>query len=317
MVSVFYIVLGAIFAGYFALAGYDYGVAILLRRTAKTDEQRRLVLGALGPFFLGNEVWLVAGLGLLIGVFPLADGELLSGLYPVLIGLIAAIVVFTAAVQLRSRFLGGRRLWDLTIVGMGFVIAAGWGAVFGLVLQGFPLRFGPLPFMTGVLTTVLFVMHGAGLLVVRVPDPMRSAAVKIACGMVFPAVVLTLATGLTAILTADAITRPWPAAALVVVLAGVCAVVGRAHRSGRHGWGVMASGAAAALPVIITGIAMLPYLYVHIDNSRSLTIAQSAASPASLHFLALVALPLLPVLLGFQLATWWMWRRAPQKPSFY
>ena len=245
MAELFYLLLGAVFAGYFALAGYDYGVGVLLRSTAKTDEERRLVLGALGPFFLGNEVWLVAGLGLLLAAFPLAEGALLSGLYPVLVPLMAAIVLFTAAVQIRSRAAFARPAWDLAIVVSGFIIAFGWGAVFGLVLQGLPVRLGPLPLITGALTTALFTLHGATLLRLRTPAPIAERAATIANRMTYSAAVLAVAAGLTSMADAQAVRRPVLAAIATAGLAGTVYLAGRLHHRGRTGWALVATGTAA------------------------------------------------------------------------
>ncbi|WP_213452997.1 cytochrome d ubiquinol oxidase subunit II [Rhizomonospora bruguierae] len=86
-----YGVLGLFFAGYLALAGYDYGAGLLLRAAGRDG------LTALGPYFLGNEVWLVAAVGVLFGAFPRLEGELISSLYPaILAGLVAAVGVAAA-----------------------------------------------------------------------------------------------------------------------------------------------------------------------------------------------------------------------------
>ncbi|MGH8882568.1 MAG: hypothetical protein ACRD0P_35350, partial [Stackebrandtia sp.] len=60
-----------------------------------------------------------------------------------------------------------------------------------------------------------------------------------------------------------------------------------------------------------------PYLFVHTDSSRSVTITQAAGSDASLGFLLSAAVPVLPVLLAFQIVTWWIWRRVPRDIGFY
>ena len=52
------------------------------RPAAPARHRRRAALTALGPFFLGNEVWLVAAVGILFGAFPTLEGELLAGYYP-------------------------------------------------------------------------------------------------------------------------------------------------------------------------------------------------------------------------------------------
>ncbi|ADD42605.1 cytochrome d ubiquinol oxidase subunit II [Stackebrandtia nassauensis] len=317
MAELFYVLLGAVFAGYFALAGYDYGVGVLLRLCGRTDTERRLILGALGPFFLGNEVWLVAGLGLLLAAFPLAEGALLTGLYPALFPLIAAIVLFTAAVQIRSRATFARPLWDLLIVGSAALISFGWGASFGLVLQGMPVRFGPLPIITGALTTALFTMHGASLLAVRTPDPIRGRAALIGSRMTFSAVVLVIAAALTAAVNAHAVNQPVIAAIGALALIAVILASQRLRRRNRPGLALIATGTAATLPMIIAAAAMYPYLYVDLDAAHSLTLTQAVAANSSLDFLLATAVPVLPVLLGFQAATWWIWRASPTKPGFY
>ncbi|MEE3919662.1 cytochrome d ubiquinol oxidase subunit II [Micromonospora sp. BRA006-A] len=64
-----YALLGLFFATYLVLGGYDYGVGLLLARRGPAPGSRA-TLTALGPFFLGNEVWLVAAVGILFGAFP-------------------------------------------------------------------------------------------------------------------------------------------------------------------------------------------------------------------------------------------------------
>lgn len=69
------------FAVYAVLDGFDVGVGILYMLVANTDEERRLVMKAIGPVWKGNEVWLVAGGGLLFLAFPKAFAAGFSGFY--------------------------------------------------------------------------------------------------------------------------------------------------------------------------------------------------------------------------------------------
>ncbi|MFD0822292.1 cytochrome d ubiquinol oxidase subunit II, partial [Micromonospora zhanjiangensis] len=102
-----YALLGLFTVAYLVLGGYDYGVGLLLATTGR-PEQRRLALTAVGPFFLGNEVWLVAAVGILFGAFPRLEGELLAALYPAVAVAVAGVILVTAAVQSRSRPAGER-----------------------------------------------------------------------------------------------------------------------------------------------------------------------------------------------------------------
>ena len=85
---------------YAVLDGYDLGVGILLRHA--NDDEKDQMIASIGPFWDANETWLVLGVGILLTVFPLAHGIILTALYlPVafmLIGLILRGVSFDFAV---------------------------------------------------------------------------------------------------------------------------------------------------------------------------------------------------------------------------
>ena len=58
-----------LFTGYAMLDGFDLGIGALHLFTNK-DEERRVMLNAIGPVWDGNEVWLVTGGGALFAAFP-------------------------------------------------------------------------------------------------------------------------------------------------------------------------------------------------------------------------------------------------------
>ena len=66
---------------YVVMDGFDFGAGILHLFVAQTNEERREVLGAVGPFWDGNEVWLLAGGGTMFLAFPRVLGAGFSGFY--------------------------------------------------------------------------------------------------------------------------------------------------------------------------------------------------------------------------------------------
>jgi cytochrome bd ubiquinol oxidase subunit II len=115
------VLLGVLFAGYFVLGGLDYGVALVARGRADLDR--------IAPVFLGNEVWLVAAAGFLLGAYPLNEGELLTAhRIPASVGLLGAVIV-VAAYGMRL-FAPRAGLGWVARVG-GFLAAVGWGAALG------------------------------------------------------------------------------------------------------------------------------------------------------------------------------------------
>jgi cytochrome d ubiquinol oxidase subunit II len=147
-----------LFAGYFVLGGLDYGVALMARDSRDLDRIAR--------FFLGNEVWLVAAVGLLFGAFPVNEGDLL-GVYrvPVALALIGVVIV-TATFGMRifspghSGALGRSGALDgLAKIG-GTLAALGWGATLAAVWQGGSFRVTPLVVVCSLGLLALVGLHG-------------------------------------------------------------------------------------------------------------------------------------------------------------
>src|SRR5882672_223945 len=77
---IWFILLGALLAGYAILDGFDLGVGAL-HLLAKGDQERRLMINSIGPVWDGNEVWLVTGGGALFAAFPDVYATIASGFY--------------------------------------------------------------------------------------------------------------------------------------------------------------------------------------------------------------------------------------------
>lgn len=187
-----YALLGLFFATYLVLGGYDYGVGLLLAR-GTDPARRRAALTALGPFFLGNEVWLVAAVGILFGAFPTLEGELLSGFYPAVVGALVGVILVTAGVQLRSRPTAEatRARWDRVVVAGSALAALGWGALLGGLLQGVPRHADghvagvthlatPFAAAAALAMLALVAVHGATFLTLRLPAADAAAVGRLA-----------------------------------------------------------------------------------------------------------------------------------------
>ncbi|MER5645604.1 cytochrome d ubiquinol oxidase subunit II [Streptosporangium sp. NPDC002524] len=131
-------ILGFFTLGYFLLGGADIGVGMVLPFLGRTDRERRLVVTAIAPFFLGNEVWLVAVIGILAGAFPELEATLLHGLYPAFSVLLVGWVVRDMGLWLRGRVdrRGWRLSWDAATVTGSWLVALSWGVVLGEILAG-------------------------------------------------------------------------------------------------------------------------------------------------------------------------------------
>lgn len=68
--TIWFVLWTLLWAVYFVLDGFDLGLGALLPGIARTEEERRIVYNASGPFWDGNEVWLIAAGGVTFAAFP-------------------------------------------------------------------------------------------------------------------------------------------------------------------------------------------------------------------------------------------------------
>ena len=72
LTPVWFILIAVLWIGFFFLEGFDFGVAMLLPSLGKEDEDRDIMVRAIGPTWDGNEVWLLTAGGATFAAFPLS-----------------------------------------------------------------------------------------------------------------------------------------------------------------------------------------------------------------------------------------------------
>ncbi|MGV3619482.1 MAG: cytochrome d ubiquinol oxidase subunit II [Archangium sp.] len=232
------------FIAWATLDGFDFGVGILHRFIAKTDAERRQVIGSIGPVWDGNEVWLIAAGGSTLLAFPKLMASGFSGLYLPVIFAVWAIMVRGASIELRSHL--GSPLWrsffDVTFFASSLLVPILFGAALGNVLRGVPLtpdgwfelplfaswnpfgELGVLDWFTvlcGVFVTVALTAHGANWLVLKTDGAVQQKAVALQPILFVATAVLWCASGVSTFIVA-------PPSINVPFIAGLVSSVGGA-----------------------------------------------------------------------------------------
>ncbi len=127
---------------YVILDGFDLGAGILHLIVARTDEERRTVLGAIGPVWDGNEVWLIAAGGTLFFAFPLLYASSFSGFYLPLMMVLWLLMMRGLGIELRHHVHHPmwKTFWDNVFSVGSWLLAIFFGAALGNVVRGVPLN---------------------------------------------------------------------------------------------------------------------------------------------------------------------------------
>src|SRR5215469_8295602 len=79
--TIWFCMLALMLSMYVLLDGFDLGAGIIHLVAARDDQERRLILRAIGPVWDGNEVWLIVAGGTLFFAFPVLYASSFSGFY--------------------------------------------------------------------------------------------------------------------------------------------------------------------------------------------------------------------------------------------
>ena len=326
MIPLWYAIVSFMLIVYVALDGRNFGAGMLHWLVARTQEERRQVVAAVGPLWSWHEVWLVSFGGTLLAVFPKLLGVAFSGYYLALFLILWCLVGRAIALEvgghINDRMWQG--FWDFIFVVSSTLLALLFGVAAGNLARGVPLdgtgtfamafftnwevrgHVGLLDWYTvsiGVLAVVLLGAHGATYLILKTEGPVHERSRAWARGLWLAFVPLLLVVSVETWVVRPGL--PGQAMGSVFAWIGLVVVIGSAFalatgiRTGREMRaflgsnfliaGLLATGAGTIYPVV---------LYSTIAPQNSLTAQAVASAPGSL-VMALIWWPFAFVLAAF------------------
>lgn len=335
--ATWFALIGLLWAGYFLLEGFDFGVGIVSPLVSRIETDRRTALNAIGPVWDGNEVWVLTAGGATFAAFPLWYGTLFSGAYLALFLVLLALVVRGVTFEFRGKIDDPRwrRIWDVANWACSLVAALVWGVAFTNFAHGLPLSgvgytggllglLNPMALLGGLATVALFAFHGSVFLSLRTTGELRKRARRIA-GRAGPASLVLLGATVAWVAASGrtwaGVTGALPGAvplvlallALLLLVAGVTAI-----RSGHELRAFAATGAAVVLCVGAVWSFMYPMVIPASSGAFAgmpgLSIATAASQPYTLTVMTIVAGIFTPFVLLYQGWTYWVFRHRLTSP---
>lgn len=327
-----FILIGVLFAGFFILEGFDYGVGILLPFAGKNDTERRVILNTIGPFWDGNEVWLLTAGGAIFAAFPNWYATLFSGFYLAFFLILFGLIVRGVAIDFRSKL--DNPTWRKTWDGLFFIGSLLPALLFGVAvsnfLTGVPIDANmefvgnlftlitPYTLLGGVVFVLVFAFHGSLFLslksgVEELNARVKAYSVKIGLAMLVVTVAWVIYGALITGILNSVI------AVVAVALAALCLIIAVALQwKGRSGLAFVASVVAILCVTVMVFAAMFPNVLISTLNPLwSLTIYNASSSPYTLKIMTIVAVTLVPIVLCYQAWSFWIFRKRVTKNDLH
>src|SRR5262245_36622957 len=141
MIATWYFVVSFMLIAYIVLDGRNFGVGMLHWLVARTPQERRQVIAAVGPLWSWHEVWLIGFGGTLLAVFPKLLASAFAGYYLALFLILWCLILRGVALEagghINDRMWQG--FWDFIFVVANTLLAILFGAAAGNLARGVPL----------------------------------------------------------------------------------------------------------------------------------------------------------------------------------
>ena len=325
--TVWFVIISIFWIGFFVLEGFDFGVGMLHTIVGRTDDQRKLALSTIGPWWDGNEVWLiVAGAGM-FAAFPGWYATMFSALYLalllVLMSLMARGVAFEFKDKSENRRWRETWRWAMTIGCLLIPLLLGVGL--GDLLNGLPIDSSheftgsffdlltPYGLWTGLTLLALCLLHGATFLKFRTTDQVRARARTAARPLGWVAIAFVVGWVIWTRSVAGGPDVPQPVE-ILAVLAAIFAA--RLAMTDHDGPAFASSAVAIAATIGSVFIDLYPNVMVSSTNAAyNLTVNNAASGHYALTVMTVVAVIFFPLVLIYQGWSFHVFRGRLKSPS--
>jgi len=319
--TLWFVLIAVLWIGFFFLEGFDFGVGILLPFIGKTDEDRRVMINTIGPTWDGNEVWLLTAGGAMFAAFPEWYATMFSGFYLALLLVLIGLIVRGVAFEYRSKHPTARWriMWDWAIFVGSFLPALLFGVAFGNLVRGLEIDaageyvggfwalLNPYSLVMGITAVVLFTLHGSLFLSMKSRGVVHDRAIAAAKPLSISATAFLAFAMIWSYFHGEGGVIPGllPIVAIVFVAVSIWLV-----NSEMFGWAFTFTGLTIASVVAAIFVGMYPNVMTStIDPSYSLTVFNASSSTMTLEIMSVVALIFVPIVLGYQTWSYWVFRK--------
>ncbi|WP_240377105.1 cytochrome d ubiquinol oxidase subunit II [Bacillus piscicola] len=320
-----FILITILFVGFFVLEGFDFGVGIVSRFLGKDDQEKRVYINTVGPFWDANEVWLITAGGAMFAAFPHWYATMFSGLYIPLVFMLLALIIRGVSFEFRGKVKDQRwrHTWDWAMFAGSLLPPILWGVVLANFITGMPINqdkemvggflqfLHPFALLGGAMFLFLTITHGLQFITIRTTGDLQERARKLGQRVTPVTIVLFLAFIIIAYFTSDVFTNHGQTFMVLPILAWVALLFANLYNAQKMDFNAFALTTVTI--ILLTGsifIGMFPRVMISsISDAFSLTVYNASSGGYTLKLMTYFSIALLPFVLGYQAWSYYIFRK--------
>lgn len=310
---------------YVVLDGFDLGVGLLFPFAEEAERDR--MVASIGPFWDANETWLVLAIGILLVAFPVAHGDILTALYLPVAVMLIGLILRGVAFEFRAKApLGHKRPWDVAFWAGSLMTALAQGFMLGMYVMGLEWTWAKVAFALGTAgaLAVAYSFIGAAWVILKTDGALQRKAVDWAKGGIWGMVLGMGAVSVATPLVSERIFDKWFRFPEIVALAPLPLMSGLLvallwlslrrlpTANDSFAWFPF----AGAVVLMVLGFFGMAYSFYPYIVPEQLTIWEAAAATESLSIILVGTLVVLPMILGYTVLAYVIFRGKATKLSY-
>lgn len=324
-----FFLIGLLFAAFFFLDGFDYGVGMAVKTLAHNEAERTQLIRTIGPVWDGNEVWLITAGGAMFASFPYWYATLFSGYYLILLVILVGLIIRGVSFEFRAQSpMAKKPLWDNALALGSLIVPFFFGVMFISMIKGMPIDaqgniqahffdyFNWFSIVGGVALTLLTYLHGLNYIALKTTGAIQARAQNYSQAFYWVLYLGEVVFALLLLFQTDFIKVHPLATLLGLALIVAFSVLAHANTfKNRNGWAFVFSGLTLVSLVALLFSGLFPRLMISsISSQYHLMIKSASSSNYTLIVMTIATLVLVPCILVYTAFAYWIFRKRIEMP---
>lgn len=320
---VWFLLIGVLFSAFFFLDGFDLGVGMSVQTLAHDEDEKTQILHSIGPFWDGNEVWLLTAGGAMFAAFPFWYSSLFSGYYIILLFILTGLILRGVSIEFRSKMpTKYKNIWNWTMTIGSFIVPFMFGILFISMIQGMPISangniyghftnyINVFSIVGGIALTLICYLHGLNYIALKTKGDIRERARNYSellywvlyVGLVIFAILLVIKTNLIQ-------KHPVIIPVLLLVIVFLSIIGHSSVFKGKELIAFISTGLILVILVALIFCGLFPNVMIAENPAHNLLIANASSSPYTLKIMTIAACSILPFILAYTIWAYYIFRK--------